>query len=708
MAGGVAGASGPAGGHQTPLACQPAPTRQALGPAAIRRAPLQAAGKFKCRWWGEALEVSPCLPPASGAVLRTSPPFRSHPLMPFPHALDVQELTVQSESAPLPSPALMHDFCKARIIKQLPRGLQTVLLDTVTRLETAPAGSLRAGAHTDDGGSTGDCGSTCSNSASASGVRVHLASGAVLRARAVVYTAACRRPILPAWVKELAQGQAGSASAAAAGSPEAAGAAAQAAATTFGSGSDGGSAFHLHVTQLPAGIATWDRVDLSSADVAGKRVVVVGGGMAAAALAVGAATWGASAVTLVCRRPLQQQAFEVPVSWWGNKQLNDYRQLEDPGLRVKACRRALRQATLDLPTWHRLAAEVATGRVAVVEGWGVAAAQGGAAGQPSAADGAQEGGWLLQLCLQKAARSAVLAAKGPSASANTPFQQAVAATATAAAAAAAATAAAGAAAPSAAAAAALGTEQAAAPLQPLGSSSARAPLLLQADLVWVSCGAAFSLAANPLLAQLQEQRPTAVAGGYPWVDEEQLCWPGAPVYLAGRAALLALGPCAGELVCCTALLPVLPPNIHSANHELAALRSFTLPIPSGPHARTTIAGHSRCHLARRRAGGHAAGGRQGGQVAGPAGLCRCARVGDRPAEAAGGGGRGCRRGGSGGSGAAGGGGCDVGGGTAQGERAIERAPADSSWDVGAALGRWCQHSCRVPCCWNPPPNPPPS
>jgi NADPH-dependent 2,4-dienoyl-CoA reductase/sulfur reductase-like enzyme len=53
--------------------------------------------------------------------------------------------------------------------------------------------------------------------------------------------------------------------------------------------------------ELPAGIATSDSVDLRGAELAGKQVVVVGGGMSAGLLAAGAAERGAE-VTLVCRR----------------------------------------------------------------------------------------------------------------------------------------------------------------------------------------------------------------------------------------------------------------------------------------------------------------------------------------------------------------------------------------------------------------------
>lgn len=71
-------------------------------------------------------------------------------------------------------------------------------------------------------------------------------------------------------------------------------------------------------------------------------------------------------------------------------------------------------------------------------------------------------------------------------------------------------------------------------------------LELGADLIWLACGRAYDASADPVLRQLQALRPTLLAGGYPAVDAEHMCWPGAAVYLAGRAALLAAGPCAGR------------------------------------------------------------------------------------------------------------------------------------------------------------------
>lgn len=104
----------------------------------------------------------------------------------------------------------------------------------------------------------------------------------MLRARAAIYTTAPRQPVLPAWVRALAAAEAPPV-APCGEAPQLAERAQQA------------------QRGLPAGIATSDRVDLRCADLAGRSVVVVGGGMSAGLLAAGAAERGAT-VTMVCRR----------------------------------------------------------------------------------------------------------------------------------------------------------------------------------------------------------------------------------------------------------------------------------------------------------------------------------------------------------------------------------------------------------------------
>lgn len=197
------------------------------------------------------------------------------------------------------------------------------------------------------------------------------------------------------------------------------------------------------------------------------------------------------------------------MGWWGAKQLGGYRQLESAELRLAACRRARRQGSVHLPLWRRLAAAAAAGRLTVLEGWEVAGAH-----QAEGAEGAATKGpaWLLHLQRRE---GALPAAAGP-----TLFQQAVAAAAAAA---------------------------ASAPDALAEQQFDEQPAELTANLVWLACGRAYDAAGEAVLRQLAAQAPVPRTGGYPWLDDEALCWPGAPVYLLGRGALLSVGPCAGAL-----------------------------------------------------------------------------------------------------------------------------------------------------------------
>lgn len=49
---------------------------------------------------------------------------------------------------------------------------------------------------------------------------------------------------------------------------------------------------------------------------------------------------------------------------------------------------------------------------------------------------------------------------------------------------------------------------------------------------------------DPLLARLQQQLPTQLHGGFPVLHDTCLAWPGAPLFVLGPLALLALGPIA--------------------------------------------------------------------------------------------------------------------------------------------------------------------
>ena len=100
-----------------------------------------------------------------------------------------------------------------------------------------------------------------------------------------------------------------------------------------------------------AQIAHADDVDLDSLpELAGQRITVLGGGLTAGHLAVGAAERGAS-VDLVVRRPLQTRAFDTDPGWLGPKYLRDFEDCPDPGKRFELARAARGGGTM--PQWMR-------------------------------------------------------------------------------------------------------------------------------------------------------------------------------------------------------------------------------------------------------------------------------------------------------------------------------------------------------------------
>ena len=58
--------------------------------------------------------------------------------------------------------------------------------------------------------------------------------------------------------------------------------------------------------------------------------------------------------------------------------------------------------------------------------------------------------------------------------------------------------------------------------------------------------------ADPVLQAVSQAFPSHVVGGYPLLDDATLAWPGAPLFLLGRPAQLALGPSAREGYRCPA------------------------------------------------------------------------------------------------------------------------------------------------------------
>ncbi len=98
------------------------------------------------------------------------------------------------------------------------------------------------------------------------------------------------------------------------------------------------------------------------------------------------------------------------------------------------------------------------------------------------------------------------------------------------------------------------------PIKPC-SAAPDAEGCLRADVIWLATGGAYDAAADPVLAALQRCAGTAtrLLGGYPELARgappgpgltaaaplPPPAWPGLPLFLLGRGALLAVGPGAG-------------------------------------------------------------------------------------------------------------------------------------------------------------------
>jgi glycine/D-amino acid oxidase-like deaminating enzyme len=96
-------------------------------------------------------------------------------------------------------------------------------------------------------------------------------------------------------------------------------------------------------------------VDLRDLDLQGQHVAVVGGGLTAGHLAVGAVERGAT-VTLLSRRPLRERMFDTDPGWLGPKHLRGFRATSDPAERLRLALEARDGGSL--PPWmlHRLEA----------------------------------------------------------------------------------------------------------------------------------------------------------------------------------------------------------------------------------------------------------------------------------------------------------------------------------------------------------------
>jgi hypothetical protein len=321
---------------------------------------------------------------------------------------------------------------------------------------------------------------------------VHLASGRTLPARAVIVACSNCNPVVPTWAKEEVEEIE---------TPE---------------------KEVQNKEKLKSNITTWNQIDLTNPDfidknIKNKRVVIVGGGMTAALLALGAIFHQgaekeaekekegvAATVTIVARRPLLQQPFNCDIGWWGNKYLNAFWQETDPESRMKMCRQARHQASITPQIWAALAKAVELKKIKLIQGYQVDSAMDPTTTTTTTTTTEYSNG-CVQLKLiptPNVDTSKINGALSSSSFSSLP------------------------------------------PTDVDGDSI----LEEEADCVWLACGSAYNITNHPFLSHLQMKYPTRLVAGYPVLDPATCVWPGAPVYLIGRGALLAVGPCAGELV----------------------------------------------------------------------------------------------------------------------------------------------------------------
>lgn len=199
-------------------------------------------------------------------------------------------------------------------------------------------------------------------------------------------------------------------------------------------------------------------VDLRGLDLTGEHVVVIGGGLTAGHLVVGAVARGAR-VTMLARRPLRTSMFDTDPGWLGPKELDGFDAIDDPLERLHRCRDARNGGSL--PPWmiRRVKALAAKGDLDLRA--------------PARVCGAHVHGTGLSLML--------------------------------------------------------GDET-----------------TLVADRVWLATGTEPAITGDRVTAPVAESHPIPVCDGVPVLDEH-LRWPGTPVHLVGRPAMLRLGPASGNL-----------------------------------------------------------------------------------------------------------------------------------------------------------------
>ena len=240
---------------------------------------------------------------------------------------EVDAVQSSARYVPLPSCRAFAEYCNAQV--ELSQRFRRVRMieDTVADLEHVGGGS------------------------GSSAIRVTFSSGLSMVAAQVVHAARWSTPVVPSWMVE---------------------------AKLFSRGAGGGPSGHgtqkaheqhddedggiLGVKQRRGGgvgdintLATLADVDVRTADVKGRSVVVVGGGMGACTLATAALRRGAKRVTLLCRGIIRRREQECDVAYFGNKGLAKFRAVQEPAKRLEILREAKGGfATINSQMWMQV------------------------------------------------------------------------------------------------------------------------------------------------------------------------------------------------------------------------------------------------------------------------------------------------------------------------------------------------------------------
>ena len=266
-----------------------------------------------------------------------------------------------------------------------------------------------------------------------------------------------------------------------------------------------------HNAQGIADISTYDRVDVgdSAQRIDGKAIAIFGGGMSAATMALRALDLGAKHVYMITRRELVKQLFDSNPGWWGMKYLNAFDILPDIESRIRMSQRARERGTVTPMIWDMLVKQQAEGMLDVIEGVDVMGFD---------RDEKMHIGLQKNPQLMKKDYSSLDSTLN-----QTQFVKDVTACKM------------------------EGVTFHVGASIPEEFKSNEAPDSLTCDKIWIACGNSFNVRQHDILSKLLDKYPTNHVGGYPDLSES-CCWPGVPVFIAGRGSLLKTGPCAKNMV----------------------------------------------------------------------------------------------------------------------------------------------------------------